>query len=55
MPIYTFVCMHCDYTRERNVPMDDRDGQFCNECGNRLNRAIDRPGMVWAPTAGGYR
>ena len=55
MPTYTFNCMNCDITFEKVVKMDDRDNQICKECGYKLIRSIDRPGLVWAPTAGGYR
>jgi len=55
MPTYTFSCMNCDKIIEKIVKMEDRDNQKCDECGYDLVRAIDRPGLVWAPTAGGYR
>lgn len=53
--MYTYVCLSCDTEHEDIVKMEDRDKQFCKDCGNRLNRAVDRPGLVWAPTAGGMR
>lgn len=55
MPTYSYTCITCDSDLDRNVKIDDRDNQFCNNCGIRLGRNITRPGMVWAPTAGGYR
>lgn len=53
MPIYTYWCQCCDNDQEKIVNIDTRDNQKCNECGNRLVRAIDRPGGVWAPTSTG--
>ena len=55
MPTYTFTCLSCDTKFERVVKADDRDIQKCDVCGDDLKRLIDRPGLVWAPTAGGYR
>lgn len=28
----------------------ERDNQFCS-CGEKMERQMDVPGMVWAPTA----
>ncbi|AXG66201.1 hypothetical protein SEA_ANNADREAMY_82 [Streptomyces phage Annadreamy] len=53
MPIYTYWCQCCDNDQERLIPIAQRDEQKCDECGNRLIRAIDRPGAVWAPTSTG--
>lgn len=50
MPIYTYKCLVCDKTEERMVYMGYRDKQTCKECGKRLVRGIDRPGLVWSPT-----
>lgn len=55
MPTYTFNCLKCEKTFDMIVKMDDRDIQTCETCGTLLTRGITRPGMVWAPTAGGYR
>ena len=55
MPTYTFNCIDCNTQFEAVVPMDKRDEQKCEKCGKKLFRLIDRPGLVWAPTAGGYR
>lgn len=54
MPTYTYTCLGCDKDIVRIAKIDQRDEQVC-ECGEKLLRKIDRPGMVWAPTAGGYR
>lgn len=51
MPNYEYYCLACDKQSERlRVDMEKRDDQFCYECGNRLNRLISKPGLVWAPT-----
>jgi putative FmdB family regulatory protein len=52
MPIYSYYCQAEDRDLEKNAPIADRDNQWCDECGNRLVRAIDAPGGVYAPTAG---
>ena len=54
MPTYTYTCIPCDKTTTRIAKIDQRDAQYC-ECGHELIRGIDRPGLVWAPTAGGYK
>lgn len=53
MPIYTYWCQCCDNDQEKISKIVDRDSQRCDSCGNRLIRAIDRPGAVWAPTSTG--
>ena len=55
MPIYSYSCIECNIKEDRNVKIDDRHNQHCNGCGVRLVKEITRPGLVWAPTAGGYR
>ena len=57
MPTYTYCCIECDVSRTEIVKMDDRDSIFfeCPVCENRMIRGIDRPGLVWAPTAGGMK
>jgi len=50
MPIYTYTCLVCDKDVEKMIPMIQRDQQMCPECGHRLIRGIDRPGLVWSPT-----
>jgi len=53
MPIYTYYCPACDIDCEKMVAMQNRDGALCDNCGYRLIRGIDRPGMVWSPTRNG--
>lgn len=55
MPTYTFTCLACDSDLERIVPIAQRDDQFCEICGWRLNRTVTFTGSVYAPTAGGMR
>jgi putative FmdB family regulatory protein len=52
MPIYTYFCQAEDKDVEKNAPIAKRDEQWCEDCGNRLLRAMDIPGGVWAPTSG---
>ena len=55
MPTYSYTCIQCDKDLERMTKIDYRDSQFCDTCGFRLSRTIDKPGMVWSPTRnGGY-
>lgn len=55
MPLYTYYCNNCDKGVELLIQISARDNQMCEECGYRLVRSIDRPGMVWSPTRnGGY-
>lgn len=35
------------------LKIEQRDNAICPDCGSRLIRNIDKPGMVWAPTRGG--
>lgn len=53
MPLYTYYCSICDNTKDMLANISDRDSQNCRECGSKLLRGIDRPGLVWAPTRGG--
>lgn len=53
MPIYTYFCQCCDKDTEEICSIAERDNQRCQDCGNRMIRAIDRPGAVWAPTSTG--
>lgn len=55
MPLYTYYCKVCDTDIEIITRIDFRDNQMCVDCGYRLIRNLDRPGMVWSPTRnGGY-
>ena len=53
MPLYTYTCLECDKTYEVLQSISDRDNAICPDCGYRLARNIDKPGLVWAPTRGG--
>ena len=57
MPTYDFKCLLDETHFEKNVPIDDRDGNIeCPECGNYfVERLISFNGLTWAPTAGGMR
>jgi putative FmdB family regulatory protein len=55
MPMYTYTCLPCDKEMVLMQKMEQRDAARCPECGYSLIRGIDRPGSVWAPTAGGFR
>lgn len=50
MPIYSYSCVECDTNADIIMSIKDRDNAMCEECGNKLIRGIDRPGMVWSPT-----
>lgn len=55
MPLYTYTCLECDKSHEVMCKMEERDNAICPDCGVRLIRSIDRPGLVWSPTRnGGY-
>jgi putative FmdB family regulatory protein len=55
MPIYTYRCDKCEIQVTKIISMDARDEQVCDGCKEKFKRMIDRPGLVWAPTAGGMR
>lgn len=55
MPTYVYYNCDRDGTQERNVPMDERDEQKCEVCGDPLTRKQVFTGLTWAPTAGGMR
>lgn len=52
MPLYSYYCIACDEDREAMNSIENRDNSICEECGNKMIRAIDSPGGVWAPTSG---
>ena len=55
MPLYTYTCLTCDSDYEIISKIEQRDNAMCPNCGARLIRNIDRPGLVWSPTKnGGY-
>lgn len=56
----TYVYKDCEWcgdgeTFELNVPISQRDNQFCEACGMPYKRQIVFTGITWAPTAGGMR
>jgi putative FmdB family regulatory protein len=53
MPLYTYTCLECKKTHEVIQSIEQRDNSLCPDCGLRLVRNIDKPGLVWAPTRGG--
>jgi len=53
MPMYTYYCYGCDLSMEHVVPIDLRDDYWCQFCELKLERKIDKPGMVWSPTKSG--
>jgi putative FmdB family regulatory protein len=53
MPLYTYTCLECDKSYEIIKSIEQRDDSVCPDCGIRLIRNIDKPGLVWAPTRGG--
>jgi putative FmdB family regulatory protein len=57
MPTYTYDCLTCEIKKEEVVKMEQRDEIMisCPKCGYRMIRGVDRPGLVWAPTAGGMK
>ncbi len=56
MPIYTYKCSFCNEETEQNRKIAERDTlMLCRRCRKPVDRQIDRPGMVWAPTAGGMK
>jgi len=56
MPLYSYHCEPCDTIIEQIRKMDDRDKTtLCKRCRKPVDRKVDAPGMVWAPSAGGMR
>ena len=53
MPLYTYTCLEDDKSYEMIQSIEQRDDAICPDCGDRLIRNIDKPGLVWAPTRGG--
>ena len=53
MPLYTYTCLTCDSDYEIISKIEQRDNAMCPNCGARLIRNIDRPGLVWSPTKNG--
>lgn len=55
MPNYDYKCLTCDKKFDKVVSIENRDEQTCEDCGEKVERQITFGGMVWAPTAGGWR
>jgi putative FmdB family regulatory protein len=55
MPNYTFACVSCDEQFDKNVSYENIADVLCEKCGYRAKRLYTFSGLVWAPTAGGYR
>lgn len=53
MPMYTVYCKECDINTVRICKIAERDEQVCEECYGVMQRRMDRPGIVWSPTANG--
>lgn len=43
MPIYDYYCDPCGRTEEITSSIEDRDGQWCHECGGKLRRLLAAP------------
>jgi putative FmdB family regulatory protein len=50
MPTYTYYCNECELQVERKSTIEDRNAQRCATCSNVMDKLIDRPGWIWAPT-----
>jgi putative FmdB family regulatory protein len=55
MPNYDYKCLTCEEKFARIVSIDERDSQLCEKCDGETERLLTFDGMVWAPTAGGWR
>lgn len=56
MPMYAFRCDNCDDSVDLIVNFSEADEPVeCKVCSGTRRRLISAPGMVWAPTSGGYR
>lgn len=52
MPTYTYRCDNCEDTLEQIRKIADRDRlTLCKRCRRPIDRQIDIPGAVWAPTS----
>jgi putative FmdB family regulatory protein len=48
VPIYDYHCEHCDAKYERHVALEQRDEQFCRDCGEQL---VLKPSVpAWFPS-----
>jgi putative FmdB family regulatory protein len=57
MPIYVYICEECGRTEEFIKSIDTRDDPIDCVCpaNTTMKRTLPAPGLVWAPTSGGYR
>ncbi len=56
MPMYEYKCETCEKVEDVIVSIDKRDDEMlCSECEGKVFRVLTAPGLVWAPTAGGYK
>ena len=57
MPTYEFVCVECDKSEEKILPIEDRDliSVFCPRCGYRMTRAISNSVGVQFKGSGFYK
>ena len=60
MPTYVYACENpdCEIAGNRfemNVPIADRDLQWCARCGTQFERKVAFSGLTWAPSVGGMR
>jgi predicted nucleic acid-binding Zn ribbon protein len=52
MPIFSYVCLECQKREDRNVPISERNDQFCVE-GHHLKKTFEFKGAVFSGTANG--
>lgn len=55
MPNYDYKCLTCEKVFAKITSIETRDDIPCEECGAETERLLTFDGMVWAPTAGGWR
>lgn len=53
MPTYEFDCVECDKVYEVVKSMTDNSPEFCEQCGNRLNRVYSLGGVTFNGTGWG--
>lgn len=51
--MYTVGCNECGIKTVRICKIDERDEQVCEVCNGIMERRVDRPGGVYAPTSTG--
>jgi putative FmdB family regulatory protein len=55
MPNYDYKCLTCEKTFSQITSIETRDNVPCEDCDGKTERLLTFGGMVWAPTAGGWR